>query len=108
MDKKIAHPNKEAALVQLNKDFSGNSVIVQCKRFIEALSRFKINSYEASRHLNIYHPPARILELRKQGYSIDTVWENVEAENGIMHRVACYVLTKQLIAASDKNSEVAQ
>lgn len=107
MDNKKGHPDKEAALVQLNKDFSGNSAKVQCKRFIEALSRFKINSFEASRHLNIYHPPARILELRKQGYPIDTVWESVEAENGIVHRVACYVLSKQLTTASSKTSEVA-
>lgn len=92
MGDKKGHPDKEAALVQLSIDFMGNSAKTQCLRLLNALQLFKINSYEASRFLNIYHPPARILELRKQAHRIDTVWETVEAENGILHRVACYVL----------------
>ena len=108
MENKKGHPDKEATLVQLNNDFSGNSAKAQCKRLLEALSRFKINSYEASRLLGIYHPPARALELRKQGYPIVTVWENVVAENGILHRVGCYVLTQKQLVESENNSEVAQ
>ena len=92
MDNKKGNPRKEAALVQLSKEFTGNSAKEQCARFLQALSRFKINSFEASRYLNIYYPPARAFELRKQGHLIDTVWEKVEAENGILHRVGCYVL----------------
>ncbi len=92
MDNKKGHPDKEAALVKLNLDFKGNNAKTQCLRLLNALQLFKINSYEASRCLNVYHPPARVLELRKQGHRIDTVWETVEAENGILHRVGCYVL----------------
>ena len=92
MTNKKGHPDKEAALVKLSKEFTGNSAKEQCARFLQALSRFKISTYEASRFLGIYHPPARALELRKQGHLIDTVWEKVEAENGILHRVGCYVL----------------
>jgi hypothetical protein len=92
MDNKKGHPDKEAALVQLSEDFIGNSAKQQCHRLLQALQLFKINGYEASRFLGIYHPPARVLELRKQGHKVDTVWETVEAENGIMHRVGCYVL----------------
>ena len=92
MDNKKGYPDKEAALVQLAIEYKGNSAKTQCLRLLNALQLFKINSYEASRFLNVYHPPARILELRKQAHRIDTVWETVEAENGILHRVGCYVL----------------
>lgn len=92
MTNKKSHPDKEAALVKLSKEFTGNSAKEQCLRLLKALQLFKINNYEASRFLSIYHPPARALELRKQGHKVDTVWETVEAENGILHRVGCYVL----------------
>lgn len=42
--------------------------------------------------LDILHPPARILELRKLGYRIDTMWTWAETEAGQLHRVARYVL----------------
>ncbi|MFW5431253.1 MAG: helix-turn-helix domain-containing protein [Methylophilaceae bacterium] len=92
MTNKKGNPRKEAALVQLSKDFTGNRAKEQCLRLLKALQLFKVNSYEASRYLDIYYPPARVLELRKQGYDIATVWETVEAESGTLHRVGCYVL----------------
>ena len=92
MENKKGHPDKEAALVELNIEFKGNSAKQQRQRLLKALQLFKINSFEASRFLNVYHPPARVFELRKQAHRIDTVWELVEAENGILHRIGCYVL----------------
>ena len=91
MDKKIP-PQKEAALNQINQQFKGNSAKQQCARFLAALKLFTINTYEASRVLSIYHAPARALQLRQQGVLIDTVWQTVEDENGVLHRVGCYVL----------------
>jgi Helix-turn-helix domain len=42
--------------------------------------------------LDILHPPARILELRRQGYRIETIWTHEATEAGQMHRVGRYVL----------------
>ncbi|MDI1298142.1 helix-turn-helix domain-containing protein [Methylotenera sp.] len=92
MTNKKGNPRKEAALIQLSKEFTGNSAKEQCLRLFKALQQFKINSYEASRFLAIYHPPARAHELRKKGHEISTVWETVEDESGILHRVGCYIL----------------
>lgn len=94
MDKKIP-PNKEAALNEINDQYKGSSSREQCDRLLAALSRFKINSFEASRYLSIYHPPARILQLRQDGHHIDTVWESVIDEQGLSHRVGCYVLVQK-------------
>ncbi len=91
MDKKIP-PHKETAFEEINQKFTGNHTKQQCARMLQAMRLFKLNTFEASRGLNVYHPPARILQLRQQGYAIDTIWETVEAENGVKHRVGCYVL----------------
>ena len=86
MNKKIP-PHKEAAFQEINRQFTGDGAKQQCNRLLRALSRFSINTFEASRGLGIYHPPARILQLRKKYYCIDTVWQVIEAANGDKHRV---------------------
>lgn len=91
MTKKIP-PQKEAVFQEINKQFTGDSAKEQCARLLQALKRFSINTYEASRGLGIYHPPARILQLRQQGHKINTIWQTIVAENGDKHRVGCYVL----------------
>lgn len=100
MDKKIP-PHKEAALNEINNHYKGSSAKQQCLRLFAALTQFKLNSYEASRYLGIYDPPARIYQLRNDGLQIDTVWENVIDEQGVSHRVGCYVLR-----ASPGNSDL--
>jgi hypothetical protein len=47
---------------------------------------------EARSELEILAPAARIFELRRMGYRIDTIWVTEETETGIPHRVALYVL----------------
>lgn len=91
MDKKIP-PQKEAAFKDINQKLTGDDAKQQCARLLRALRLFSINTFEASRGLGVYHPPARILQLRKKGFCIDTVWQVIEAENGDKHRVGCYVL----------------
>lgn len=91
MDKKIP-PQKEAAFQEINKQFTGDNAKQQCARLLQALNKFSVNTFEASRGLGVYHPPARILQLRKQGYDIVTVRQTIEAENGDKHRVGCYLL----------------
>lgn len=91
MTKKIP-PHKEVAFQEINRQFSGNSVKEQCARFLQALRKFSVNTFEASRYLSIYDPRARIFELRAKGHEIKTIWQVIEAENGVKHRVGNYVL----------------
>lgn len=91
MTKKLP-PHKEAAFQEMNKNFNGNSAKEQRERFLQGLRKFAITTFEASRYLNIYDPRARICELRAEGYEIKTVWETIEAENGVLHRIGKYLL----------------
>lgn len=91
MTKKLP-PLREAAFKELNMNFNGNSAKEQRERLLQALRKFAITTFEASRFLSIYDPRARICELRSEGHEIRTVWETIEAENGVLHRVGKYVL----------------
>lgn len=92
---KATSPDKKAALEMIRSEFNGAASRSQRARLLEALSRYSINSFEASRYLDVYHCPARILQLRKQGYQIATHWQTVETEAGETHRVGLYVLEGQ-------------
>ena len=73
MNKKIAtSPEKKAALEKIRDEFMGTAGRAQASRLLEALSRFPINTFEASRYLDVYHCPARVLQLRKQGWLNDS------------------------------------
>ncbi len=95
MNKKIP-PHKEVAFKEINQHFTGDGAKQQCARLLRALHMFSINTFEASRGLGVYHPPARILQLRKKGFCIETIWQVIEAENGDKHRVGCYVLRSEV------------
>jgi hypothetical protein len=93
MDKnKATSPEKKAALEAIRDDFKGTASHSQASRLLEALSRFSITTYEAMRYLDVYHCPARILELRRQGHNIVTHWQTVITESGERHRVGLYLL----------------
>ncbi len=92
---KATPPEKKAALETIRSEFKGTASHSQRARLFEALSRYSINSFEASRYLDVYHCPARILQLRKLGYRITTHWQTVETEAGETHRVGLYVLEGQ-------------
>jgi hypothetical protein len=89
---KATSPEKKAALEQIRTEFSGTASRSQAARLLEALSRYSITTFEAMRYLDVYHCPARILQLRKQGYKIATHWQTVITEAGERHRVGLYAL----------------
>jgi hypothetical protein len=89
---KATSPEKKAALEAIRAEFSGTSGHSQTARLLEALSRFAITTFEAMRYLDVYHCPARVLQLRKAGYRIVTHWQTVITEAGVKHRVGLYVL----------------
>jgi hypothetical protein len=94
MKEERATPDKEAALKALRDEFTGTDGNTQCRRLLEALSRFPVTTFEAMRHLDVYHVPARVLQLRKAGHPILTLWQTVVTEAGERHRVGLYVLRR--------------
>ena len=60
------------------------------------LEKNSITTTQARNNLDIISPAARISELKKHGYLIDTVQAEWISEHGINHKgVACYVLTQK-------------
>ena len=89
----IPTPNdKREALASILAAHPGNTCAVQCARIRAALSRFSLTTYEAMRHLDVYDPRARVLQLRKAGENIITAWTRIATESGDLHRVGVYVL----------------
>lgn len=70
------------------------AAVVQRRRLLQALRRGPVTTLEARERLNVYHPAARVLELREAGHRIVTAWETAHDAWGRPHRVARYVLTR--------------
>lgn len=89
-----ATPDKEKIeyLEALAKSHAGADNKSQAARLREALSRYTLTTFEAMRYLDIYYPPARVFELRKEDENIITSWVIVETEQGQFHRVGLYSL----------------
>ena len=88
---KATSPEKKAALEAIRAEFKGAATNTQCARLLEALARFPASTFEAMRYLDVYHCPARILQLRKAGHRIVTHWQTVVTESGENHRVGLYM-----------------
>jgi Helix-turn-helix domain len=84
---KATFPEKKAALKAIRDQFKGISASRQCERLLAALASWSINTFEASRYLDVYHCPARVLQLRKQGYKITTHWQTVRVIPPKIHRL---------------------
>ena len=63
----------------------------QHQRLLEAFQIAPVTSYFARTELDIYHPNARIKELREQGFNIFTHRETIETPKG-KHSVGKWVL----------------
>jgi len=61
------------------------------EKLLEALRQNPITSHYARTALDIYHPNARIKELREEGHPIFTHWEKIDTGKG-KHRVGKWVL----------------
>ena len=86
---------KLTALTEVREMFNSNDGNSQCRRILEFLQRgYMLNTFEASRHLDVYHCPARIRQLRAAGHNIVTHWIKVVTEAGKPHRVGNYLLVR--------------
>lgn len=93
--KKEPPPGTEAALKALRDEFKGNTAATQRYRLAGALHRVAaVTTLEARRHLDILHPAGRVMELRRAGLKILTLWQTATTEAGEQHRVAMYVLQR--------------
>ena len=88
-------PDKLAALIAVRELFPSGDGNTQSSRVLTFLERgFMLNTFEASRYLDVYHCPARVLQLRAAGHNIITHWVTVQTEAGKLHRVGNYVLVR--------------
>ncbi|WP_088282861.1 helix-turn-helix domain-containing protein [Ideonella sp. A 288] len=89
--------DKLAALAEAREMFTGTDSKAQCARVLEILQRgYMLNTFEASRNLDVYHCPARVLQLRAAGHNIITHWVTVVTEAGRPHRVGNYMLVREV------------
>lgn len=77
-------------------NFTDNSLHNQRLKLLDYLREHgSITTSQARGLLDIYYPPARAFELKKEGYLIATIWDSWVSEYGIKHRIGRYVLTQK-------------
>ena len=108
--------NKGLAALTTNPDttkrvinFTDNSKQNQRLKLLDwLLEKNSITTTQARINLDIMSPAARILELKRHGYLINTVPAEWLSEHGIKHKgVARYVLTQKQPVETINASEVA-
>ena len=67
----------------------------QRQRLLTWLLTGPISTLQARKELDIFHPAARIQELRDQGHKIITHWKTVDTGKA-KHRIASYVLLTEV------------
>ncbi|GAB6036977.1 helix-turn-helix domain-containing protein [Fundidesulfovibrio butyratiphilus] len=73
-------------------EHDNNTASAQRARLLDALRRESLTTLEARSKLDVLHPAARVMELRRRGHSIVTVWTVDLTPEGRPHRVARYIL----------------
>lgn len=71
-----------------------NSAAAQRQRILAWLQSAPLTTLQARQHLDILHPAARVMELRRLGYDIETIWVEDLSQAGKFHRVARYILRR--------------
>ena len=69
------------------------SAAAQRNRLLSELRQRALTTLQAPRELDVLHPAARVMELRRDGFSIERTWAHDETSEGYRHRVARYHLT---------------
>ncbi len=69
-----------------------NTATAQRNRILEFLRIRPLDTLTARKVLDVMHPVARVMELRKHSEKIQTLKIDRESDCGEIHRVACYVL----------------
>ncbi|SEP97854.1 helix-turn-helix domain-containing protein [Nitrosomonas ureae] len=69
-----------------------NTAKAQRMRILSYLNTKPLDTLAARSELDVMHPAARVMELRKRGVGINTIWIERASDCGKIHRIACYVL----------------
>jgi hypothetical protein len=97
MIQKIQTPESPASDSRVNVNTStthSNAAAAQRARLLMELRRNGfVTTIGARRDLDVLHPAMRILELRRAGHPIVTVWTREATACGKLHRVARYLMT---------------
>ena len=84
-----------AALHAIRDRHPGLVAAAQRNRLLDALQTLgSCTTFEASRHLDLYDPRARKMELVKAGHRVLMTWSVTETEAGVRHRIGQYTLVK--------------
>lgn len=70
----------------------------QRQRLLAQLNIAPVDTLTARYDLDILCPAARVLELRRRGYRIETTWVKRRTDCGREHRVALYVFRSREIS----------
>jgi hypothetical protein len=77
----------------------GNDTTAQRNRLLHFLQLHGSLSTIDARHLiDVMHPAARVMELRRQGHDIMTAWAHETTPEGGTHRIARYHLMREASA----------
>jgi Helix-turn-helix domain len=92
----VANEEKRNHYLTLLNRFVGIDAPTQRARLLAALRYAPVTTYEARKYLDVYDVPARIIELRAQGFHIITLRVAQETDAGIIHRrIGLYVLQSE-------------
>lgn len=75
---------------------AGQSASAQRQRILEHLKYSTLTTLHAREQLDIMHPAMRVLELKRRGHSIRTEWATEHSAGGSRHRIARYILEKDV------------
>ncbi len=85
-----------AKLDDQHRDGSPNAAAAQRARILAHLQAGRsLTTIQARRELDVLHPCARVLELRRAGWPISMAWVTEETDAGRRHRVGRYWLEVQ-------------
>lgn len=88
-------PQRIAELLAIRDAMPGTDAEAQRQRLLTAIQRLQhVSTFEASRYLDVYYPPARKMELVREGRPIQTAMRAVLTEAGKRHSVGIYYMVK--------------
>lgn len=98
-------PDRLAALHTVRDRHIGTATTTQRARLLDALQTLgHVTTFEAMRHLDIFDPRPRKLELVRDGHTIITLRRTVATEAGVKHRIGVYVMARGAQANSGAQS----
>ncbi|WP_244109482.1 helix-turn-helix domain-containing protein [Burkholderia anthina] len=97
MNNKKAATLEGAAQNKAQAHYSSNDAAAQRHRVLDFLRQYgSLSTLDARHKIDVMHPAARIMELRRIGVEISTVWTQEATPEGGWHRVARYHLMREV------------